>query len=125
MNLRFRLSPIRFVSLLALLLIFLSGVCAQVPVGSVRGQVTDPSGAAVAGATVVVLPSEGASSSATTNRDGIFEVRPLAPGKYTVQVFAQGFAQFSVSDVAVVAGTPAAPRRRRRSVAARVPPGRL
>jgi Carboxypeptidase regulatory-like domain len=106
MNLRFRLSPIRFVSLLALLLIFLSGVCAQVPVGSVHGQVTDPSGAAVAGATVVVLPPEGASSSATTNRDGIFEVRPLAPGKYTVQVFAQGFAQFSVSDVAVVAGPP-------------------
>ncbi len=106
MNLRFRLGPIKFVSLLALLLIFLSGVCAQVPVGSARGQVTDPSGAAVVGATVVVLPPEGASSSTTTNRDGIFEVKPLAPGKYTVQVFAQGFAQFSVSDVAVVAGSP-------------------
>ena len=106
MNLRFRLGPIKFVSLLALLLIFLSRVCAQVPVGSVRGQVTDPSGAAVVGATVIVLPPEGASSSATTNRDGIFEVKPLAPGKYTVQVFAQGFAQFSVSDVAVVAGSP-------------------
>jgi hypothetical protein len=72
----------------------------------VRGQVTDPSGATVVGATVVVLPPAGASSSATTNRDGIFEVKPLAPGKYTVQVFAQGFAQFSVSDVAVVAGSP-------------------
>ncbi len=106
MNLRFRLSLMTFVSLLALLPIFVSGVCAQVPVGSVRGQVTDPSGAAVVGATVVVLPAEGASSSATTNRDGIFEVKPLAPGKYTVQVFAQGFAQFSVSDVAVVAGSP-------------------
>ena len=51
MNLKFRLSPIKIVYLLASLLIFLDGVCAQVPVGGLRGQVTDPSGAAVAGAT--------------------------------------------------------------------------
>ena len=38
---------------------------------SLRGQVTDPSGAAVAGATVLVLPAEGASITRTTNRDGI------------------------------------------------------
>src|SRR5258707_7782580 len=106
MNLRFGLRPVRFVFLFASLLSFLGGVFAQLPVGSLRGQVTDPSGAAVVGATVVVLPAEGASSTATTNRDGIFDVKPLAPGKYTVQVFAQGFAQFSVSNVAVVAGSP-------------------
>jgi hypothetical protein len=107
MNLRFRLSPMRFVSLLASVQLFFGIASAQVPVGGVRGQVTDPSGAAVAGATVVVLPAEGASSStATTNRDGIFEVKPLAPGKYTVQVFAQGFAQFSVQDVVIAAGSP-------------------
>src|SRR6266403_531624 len=106
MNLRFRLSPIKLVFLFASLLIFLGGIFAQVPVGSLRGQVTDPSGAAVVGATVVVLPAEGASSTTTTNRDGIFEVKPLAPGKYTVQVFAQGFAQFSLPDVAIAAGSP-------------------
>src|SRR5216684_2356361 len=106
MNLKFRLSPLKIVSLLAFLLIFLGAVCSQVPVGSLRGQVTDPSGAAVAGATVAVLPAEGTSSTATTNRDGIFEVKPLAPGKYTVQVFAPGFAQFSVKDVAIAAGSP-------------------
>src|SRR5713101_4819130 len=108
MNLKFRLSPFKIVSLLAFLLIFLGAVCAQVPVGSLRGQVTDPSSAAVAGATVAVLPAEGTSSTATTNRDGIFEVKPLAPGKYTVQVFAPGFAQFSVKDVAIAAGSPMA-----------------
>src|SRR5882757_10489679 len=101
MNLKFRLSPLKIVSSLASLLIFLGGVCAQVPVGSLHGQVTDPSGAAVAGATVVVLSAEGASSTATTNREGIFEVKPLAPGKYTVHVFAPGFAQFSMKDVAI------------------------
>lgn len=106
MNLRFRLSPIKFVFLFASLLIFLGGIFAQVPVGSLRGQVSDPSGAAVVGATVVVLPAEGASSTTTTNRDGIFEVKPLALGKCTVQVFAHGFAQFSVPDVAIAAGSP-------------------
>src|SRR6266404_1777060 len=106
MNLRFSLSPVKFVFLFASLLIFLGGVFAQLPVGSLRGQVTDPSAAAVVGATVVVPPAEGASSTATTNRDGIFDVKPLAPGKYTVQVFAQGFAQFSVQDVAIAAGSP-------------------
>jgi len=106
MNLKFRLSPLKIVSSFASLLIFLGGVCAQVPVGSLHGQVTDPSGAAVAGATVVALPAEGASSTATTNREGIFEVKPLAPGKYTVQVFAPGFAQFAVKDVAITAGPP-------------------
>jgi hypothetical protein len=106
MNLRFRRSLMKFVYLLASLLIFLGGVYAQMPAGSVRGQVTDPSGAAVVGATVVVLPPDGPSTTAITNRDGMFEVKPLAPGKYTVQVFAPGFAQFSVKEVSVVAGSP-------------------
>jgi hypothetical protein len=106
MNLRFRLSALKIASLFLSLLIFLGRVGAQVPSGSLRGQVTDPSGAAVVGATVVVLPVEGASSTTTTKRDGIFEVKPLAPGKYTVQVFAPGFAQCSMQDVAIAAGSP-------------------
>ena len=110
MNLVFRLSTKWLVSTLALLFVFLSGTVApaQTPAGSVRGQVVDPSGAAIAGAAVVVLPAEGASSTATTNRDGNFEVKPLAPGKYSVQVFAQGFAQFELKDIAVAPGAPIA-----------------
>jgi Carboxypeptidase regulatory-like domain len=96
----------KFVYLLPSMMIFLGGVYAQMPAGSVRGQVTDPSGAAVVGATVVVLPLDGPSTTAPTNRDGMFGVKPLAPGKYTVQVFAPGFAQFSLKDVSVVAGSP-------------------
>lgn len=106
MNLRFSFHLTKFVSFLALLLVTSARLWAQVPVATLRGQVTDPSGAAVVGATVVVLPAEGASSTATTNRDGMFEIKPLAPGKYSVQVFAQGFAKFSIEDVAVVAGSP-------------------
>src|SRR5882724_1737294 len=106
MNLAFRLTSKLVVSLLALLTIFLADASSQVPTGSLRGQVTDPSGSAVPGATVVALPVEGPSSTTTTNRDGVFELKPLAPGKYVVQVFAPGFAQFEVKDVAVAAGSP-------------------
>src|SRR5579863_2504158 len=107
MNLLFRFSAKLLVLIFAVLFIFLAGAPAQAPGGSLRGQVTDPSGAAVAGATVVALPAEGASSTATTTRDGSFEIKSLAPGKYTVQVFAQGFAQFEAKDVAVTAAAPA------------------
>ena len=107
MNLVFRVIAKRMVLILAVLAIFLAGAVAQTRSGSLRGQVTDPSGAAVAGATVLVLPAEGASSTATTTRDGSFEVKSLTPGKYTVQVFAQGFAQFEVKDVTVGTAAPA------------------
>ncbi len=76
------------------------------PSGSLRGQVTDPSSAAVSGATVLVLSSEGASFTAVTNRDGNYEVKALTPGTYTVQVFATGFAPFEVKPVTISANPP-------------------
>ncbi len=72
--------------------------------GTLRGQVTDPSGAVVANATVAVLVSGGQTHSATTNRSGNYEVGNLPPGKYTVTANAQGFAVFVQSDVDVAAG---------------------
>jgi len=101
MNVSFSRGAKNLLLLFTALLILVAAVPAQAPSGSLRGQVTDPSGAAVANATVVVLPADGASSTATTNRDGIFEVKPLAPGNYTVQIFAQGFAPFELKSVTV------------------------
>ena len=72
--------------------------------GTLRGQVTDPSGAVVANATVAVLVSGGETHSATSNRNGGYEIANLPPGKYTVTVNAQGFAIFVQNDVDVVAG---------------------
>jgi hypothetical protein len=95
-------------SLFAAILFFSLSVSGQTPSGGIRGQVVDPSGAAVAGATVVILPGEGPSNSATTNRDGFFEFKSLALGEYTVRVFAQGFAPFESKDARVAAGTPLA-----------------
>ncbi len=72
--------------------------------GTLRGQVTDPSGAVVTNATVAVLVSGGQTHSATTNRSGGYEIGNLPPGKYTVTANAQGFAVFVQNDVDVAAG---------------------
>ena len=72
--------------------------------GTLRGQVTDPSGAVVANTTVAILESGGPTHSATTNRSGNYEIGSLTPGKYTVTANAQGFAVFVQNDVDVAAG---------------------
>ena len=65
---------------------------AQTAVGTIRGQVTDPSAAAVVGASIIATTPDGKTVAATTNRDGVFELKGLAPGNYTVEVIAKGFA---------------------------------
>jgi len=72
--------------------------------GTLRGQVTDPSGAVVANATVAILVSGGPTHSATTGKTGNYEIGNLAPGKYTVTANAQGFSIFVQDDVEVAAG---------------------
>jgi hypothetical protein len=76
--------------------------------GTLRGQVTDPSGAVVANATVAALVSGGLSGgqthSATTSKTGGYEIGNLPPGKYTVTANAQGFAIFAQRDVDIAAG---------------------
>jgi hypothetical protein len=76
---------------------------AQTTTGSLRGQVTDPSGAAVTGATVLVTTPSGVATAAT-NRDGIFEVNGLVPGKYGVKVIAAGFTAFERPEIEITAG---------------------
>jgi hypothetical protein len=83
-----------------------AAVRAQAPTGSVRGQVTDPSGAGVAGATVLATSDSGDSKGTTSNKDGSYEVANLSPGKYKVDVIAPGFATFTKTDVLVTSGEP-------------------
>jgi hypothetical protein len=61
--------------------------------GSVAGQVTDPNGAAVPGATVSIKNVDtNVETSATTNEEGAYSFPLVQPGKYTLTVTAQGFA---------------------------------
>ncbi|HTS13397.1 MAG TPA: carboxypeptidase regulatory-like domain-containing protein [Candidatus Limnocylindrales bacterium] len=77
---------------------------AQSDTGTIHGQVKDPSGAAVVGATVLVTSSSGETLTATTNHDGFYEVKNLAAGTYKVQALATGFAMFENDAVQVAQG---------------------
>lgn len=71
---------------------------------SIRGQVTDPSGAVIPGATVTVSTRSGKTAgSATTSASGGYAVHGLAPGRYTVDVTAPGFASYHSANVIVTA----------------------
>ncbi len=72
--------------------------------GSLHGQALDPSRAAVTGATVLLNAADGHSNAATTNQQGIFDLKDLAPGKYTLEIVAKGFALYKNEDVEIVAG---------------------
>jgi len=85
------------------LILMSSGALAQSGTGTLRGQVKDPSGAVIGGANVLVTPSAGQPLSVTTNRQGFYEVKGLAPGKYKVEAIAKGFALFEKDDVEVKA----------------------
>lgn len=86
-------------SLVLILLAFSSLAYAQST--TLRGQVTDPSGAVVTNATVTAAVPGGQSHSATTNQSGNYEIGNLPPGKYTVTVNANGFAPYGQTDVEV------------------------
>src|SRR5271154_7096787 len=79
-------------------------LAAQTNTSTLRGQVTDPSGSAVPTATVQVTTPNGDAITANTNREGIYEVKGLAPGKYGVKVIATGFTQFEKDGVEITAG---------------------
>lgn len=75
---------------------------------SLHGQLTDPSGAAVAGATVrLTNPAINSSRLTTSNATGVYEFLQVAPGTYTITVQAKGFAESQVSDVALLVNEPA------------------
>lgn len=95
------IKAIIFTGILALFLNF--PVLAQQN-GSIGGQVQDTLGAVIVGATVTVVSSTGAEKTATSNQRGEFTVNGLAPGKYTVKVFATNFALYENTEVEVTAG---------------------
>lgn len=78
---------------------------AQAPVRALRGQVTDPSGAAISGATVVLTPATGSPVTAQTTGQGMYEFKSLAAGKYSMTVVAQGFTLYE-NDNVVIADQP-------------------
>ena len=80
--------------------------------GAISGTVTDPSGAVVAGAAVVVKnDATGQDFTTQTADNGTFSVPALASGSYTVTITAQGFKQAIAQSVKVNVGTPSTSAR--------------
>ncbi len=77
---------------------------AQNQAGAIRGEVKDPSGAALVDATVLVTTPSGETLTATTKRDGSYELKGLAAGTYKVEALAKGFAVFENDNVQVATG---------------------
>lgn len=77
---------------------------AQSAAGAVRGQVSDPSGAGVAGVQVTVSSASGQVFQAKTNSRGQYSVDGLVPGTYTVTATAPNFTPFIQQSVLVSAG---------------------
>src|SRR5260221_6701443 len=77
---------------------------AQAVYGSIFGTVTDPSGAAVAGAKVTVTSAtKGTTFDTTTNTDGNYSVTHLIPDIYNIRAEGSGFKAFEAKNISVSA----------------------
>jgi hypothetical protein len=72
--------------------------------GVIKGQVTDPSGAVVTDATVTAKSAGGQVFTAATSKQGNYEIKGLAPGKYAISVVSKGFSKYETQDLAIEAG---------------------
>ena len=77
---------------------------AQSPTGTIRGKVTDPSGAVLTNAEVSAVGVTGQTYSAKAGPNGAYEITSLPPGSYKVTANAHGFAAFTQLDLVVTAG---------------------
>ena len=76
----------------AMLALMTTSVCAQETTGTITGQITDPSGAVVAGAMITAKDVDrGAMWKSQTNVEGTYTLPRLPLGKYELRVEATGF----------------------------------
>jgi hypothetical protein len=91
---------------LTAILMFLSlsaqSVMAQTT-GSIRGFVTDSSGAPIFGAVVMVESAGGSRNTTITDSGGAFKISTLAPGDYSIRISAAGMSDWTDGNVPVSA----------------------
>ena len=94
-----------FCFFLALTLVLTPLTQAQRYLGTIQGEITDPSGAKVPGATVT---AEEASTHFKTegksNEAGTYSFSSLNPGTYTISITAQGFQPQTITSIVLTAG---------------------
>lgn len=96
--------PLLLVLLLVAALLGGTRMQAQAVFGSIVGTATDPTGAVIPNATIVVTDvSKGISQTVQSNGDGNYSVLRLIPDTYTVKATATGFAPAEADNVVVSA----------------------
>jgi hypothetical protein len=92
------------IPLIAICLLALAGQQArgQVASGSLVGNVSDPTGAAVPGATVkITLTNTNDVRTAETNELGLYTIATVTPGTYVVEITKEGFRSFAAPNILV------------------------
>src|SRR5215213_285004 len=89
----------RIVSVISILVIAAALAVAQQARGTLRGLITDELGAAIVGANVTLTDASGVQKKTTTNGEGVYTFAGLAPGKYSLQATAPGFALSETKEV--------------------------
>ena len=89
---------------LAVMILFTVGMAfgqaVSVNGGSIQGTITDPTGAAVPGASITISSSEtGFSKSIATDSAGYYVVGPMNPGSYTILITSPGFQKTQIHTV--------------------------
>ncbi len=98
----------RAMPLLVLCLTLAGSALSQTSSTSLQGTVTDPSGSAVAGATVsLVNPESKAERTVVSGAQGEYRFLLLPPGTYTLNVTAKGFARYEQTGLQLLVNTPA------------------
>ena len=88
-------------------LALLAGLAAAQSTSSLNGSVTDPSGAAVAGASITLTdPATGSKRSTSSNASGLYQFLDVPPGDYRLEANATGFAAIVVPKVTLLVKLP-------------------
>src|SRR5947209_14938734 len=78
----------------------------QLGASTIRGTITDPSGAAVGGATVTITNlATNLSRTQTTRPNGSYSFELIQPGDYKVEIEAQGFRKNVVPKIHALVGS--------------------
>ncbi|PYU79604.1 MAG: hypothetical protein DMG50_23350, partial [Acidobacteria bacterium] len=104
MNSAFRALPLSLsvVFLFVVLAAFPPTLFGQAVFGSISGSVTDPSGAGIPGAKVIIIDAgKGVSYNTSTNESGFYTQSHLIVGLYEIRIEASGFGAYVQRNVSV------------------------
>lgn len=100
-----RLSCISIVGCAIWTMLFCASACAQTAGGTILGRMTDPDGAVISNAEVVVSnEATGVSRSVRTNDSGLYRAPDLVPGSYAIKAVAPGFETTLVKNIVLQIG---------------------